>query len=81
MMNFFKITAIFLIRVYQHSLGYLIGGNCRFYPSCSEYCIEAIRLHGVIRGVGLGVKRLLKCHPFHAGGIDPVPPAIEVHPS
>lgn len=64
---------ILLIRVYQHTLSALIGGQCRFYPSCSAYCIEAIRVQGSWRGIGLGIRRILKCHPWHPGGVDPVP--------
>jgi putative membrane protein insertion efficiency factor len=50
-----------------------LGKNCRFYPSCSCYAEEAIKVHGISKGVYLGFQRLLKCHPFHAGGYDPVP--------
>jgi putative membrane protein insertion efficiency factor len=48
--------------------------RCRFYPSCSEYAVTAITIHGPVRGLGLAVWRLLRCHPFHPGGIDHVPP-------
>ena len=65
--------AISLIRLYQLLLSPLLGQRCRFHPSCSQYTMEAIRLHGVIKGIWLGGKRLLKCHPLHAGGYDPVP--------
>ena len=65
---------VLLIRVYQYTLAALLGGHCRFYPSCSAYGIEAVGSHGVRRGVVLGAKRLLKCHPWHPGGVDPVPP-------
>jgi len=59
------------IRVYQWiSLG--LPPKCRFYPSCSEYTAQAIQQHGVLPGIGLGAKRILKCHPFHPGGIDEV---------
>ena len=51
----------------------LLGSNCRFYPTCSHYLREAIRLHGPVKGMMLGIKRLSKCHPWHEGGIDPVP--------
>lgn len=63
-----------LIRVYQLLLSPLIGARCRFHPSCSQYTIEAIRMHGVGRGGYLALRRLLRCHPWHAGGPDPVPP-------
>lgn len=62
-----------VIRLYQHTLAALLGGQCRFYPSCSEYGIEALRVHGAWRGLFLGVRRVLKCHPWHPGGVDPVP--------
>lgn len=65
--------AIKTITVYQHTLSLLIGNQCRFYPSCSHFTQEAIEKHGLTRGVYLGAKRILRCHPWHAGGIDPVP--------
>jgi len=67
--------AILTIRLYQLTLSPLVGGACRFDPTCSVYAIEAIRIHGVIRGSGLAVRRLSRCHPFGAAGVDPVPPA------
>jgi uncharacterized protein len=66
---------VMLIRLYQLTLARWVGPCCRFYPSCSNYSMEAIRVHGVRQGVWLGVKRLLKCHPLHEGGLDPVPGA------
>ena len=51
----------------------LLGGHCRFWPSCSVYAEEAIRKHGARRGLALAARRVLRCHPFHTGGIDPVP--------
>lgn len=62
-----------LIRVYQKTLALMIGPCCRFHPSCSQYWIEALERHGLLRGTCLGVRRLLRCHPFHPGGHDPVP--------
>lgn len=62
-----------MIRIYQHTLAALMGGQCRFYPSCSEYCIGALRVHGALRGAVLGIRRIVKCHPWHPGGVDPVP--------
>ncbi len=64
---------LFLIRCYQVLLSPLLGGHCRFYPTCSHYTYGAIEKHGLLKGVFLGGKRLLKCHPFHPGGVDPVP--------
>lgn len=76
-------TAIMLlaIRAYQFGLRPLLIGTCKFCPSCSEYAMEAVRLHGVLRGSLLAGRRLLRCHPFTPGGIDPVPPrAIHSQP-
>lgn len=64
---------ILLVRGYQLVLSPLMGQNCRFFPTCSSYTLEAIELHGPIKGVWLGVKRISRCHPGSAGGIDPVP--------
>jgi hypothetical protein len=63
-----------LIRGYRYFISPMLGNNCRFYPSCSEYAMEAIDKHGALRGTRLAGTRLLKCHPWHAGGHDPVPP-------
>lgn len=62
-----------LIFGYQLFLSPFLGRHCRFYPCCSEYTKVAIRKHGLLRGCGYGVVRLLKCHPFNPGGFDPVP--------
>ncbi|GIW88445.1 MAG: hypothetical protein KatS3mg108_2769 [Isosphaeraceae bacterium] len=63
--------AIGLIRVYQMSLGRCLGPTCRFYPSCSEYMIQSMRRYGFARGLGRGLKRIGRCHPWHPGGYDP----------
>lgn len=60
-----------LVRLYQWTLSPLLGGQCRFYPTCSNYFIEAVRKYGAVRGAIRGVGRILRCHPFHPGGIDP----------
>ncbi len=66
--------AIFkLIRFYQIAISPFLGNRCRFHPSCSAYFYEALALHGSWKGLLLGIRRLLRCHPFHAGGFDPVP--------
>ncbi len=62
-----------LINFYQSSLSLLIGNQCRFHPTCSQYTKEAIQIHGALRGSWLGVRRICNCHPFHEGGYDPVP--------
>jgi putative membrane protein insertion efficiency factor len=69
----FRKLFIFPIRVYQRVLSPLLPNRCRFYPTCSHYAVEAIEKHGVLRGVWLAIKRILKCHPLHPGGFDPVP--------
>ena len=66
------------IRGYQLALSPLFPARCRFYPTCSQYAKEAVEAHGVGRGGLLAVRRLLKCHPFHAGGVDLVPPRFPV---
>jgi putative membrane protein insertion efficiency factor len=63
------------VRAYQIVLGPLLGGHCRFTPSCSFYSIEAYRTHGAVRGTTLTVKRLCRCHPWGGSGDDPVPPS------
>ena len=63
----------FLIKAYQCTLAAVLGGQCRFHPSCSNYCLEAVASHGCGRGLILGARRVMKCHPFHPGGVDPVP--------
>jgi putative membrane protein insertion efficiency factor len=68
-----KRVLLFLIRLYQLCLSPFFGTQCRFYPSCSAYAAEAITVHGTLRGSWLAVRRLLRCHPWHTGGVDPVP--------
>jgi putative membrane protein insertion efficiency factor len=62
-----------LIRLYQLTISPLLGPVCRFYPSCSHYGYEALRVHGTLRGIWLTARRLLRCHPWNPGGPDPVP--------
>jgi hypothetical protein len=62
-----------LIRGYQYAISPLLGRNCRYFPTCSEYAAEAVTKYGAIRGGWLGVKRVCRCHPWHPGGYDPVP--------
>jgi len=61
------------VRLYQWTLRPFIGANCRFYPTCSEYAVEALRRHGALRGAGLAGWRVLRCNPWNEGGYDPVP--------
>jgi putative membrane protein insertion efficiency factor len=64
-----------ILRGYQIFLSPMLGQTCRFYPTCSNYAIEAIRVHGPARGGWLAARRVCRCHPFNHGGLDPVPPA------
>ena len=65
-----------LVRLYQLTLSPFIGGQCRFHPTCSCYAREALDQHGAVRGAWLAAARVLRCHPFHSGGLDPVPPVL-----
>jgi uncharacterized protein len=64
---------ILLLNGYRRFVSPLLAPRCRFYPSCSAYALEAVQLHGALRGTWLAARRLSRCHPFHAGGLDPVP--------
>ncbi len=68
-----KKLPIALIRFYQIFISPLCPGVCRYQPTCSQYMIEAIKVHGVVKGIWLGVKRLCRCHPWGGSGYDPVP--------
>ncbi|MGH8713089.1 MAG: membrane protein insertion efficiency factor YidD [Casimicrobiaceae bacterium] len=68
-----KALLLGLLRAYRFAVSPLLGANCRFYPSCSDYARESIERHGVARGVWLAARRLSRCHPYHPGGYDPVP--------
>ena len=71
---------IALLRFYKRFISPLLGPRCRFVPSCSEYAMEAISVHGALRGSWLAAKRLGRCHPFHPGGVDLVPGRAEAPP-
>jgi putative membrane protein insertion efficiency factor len=68
-----KYVALFLIRAYQLVISPHLAPSCRYVPSCSQYASEALMKHGFFKGLYLAARRLLRCHPFHAGGYDPVP--------
>ena len=68
-----KTLLLALLSIYQYLLSPWVGQHCRFHPSCSEYAREAVETHGALRGSWLAARRLSRCHPWHAGGFDPVP--------
>jgi len=68
-----KRLLIGLLRAYQYAVSPLLGRSCRFFPTCSDYAIEAIGRYGAIKGSYLAARRVLRCHPWHPGGYDPVP--------
>ncbi|ACV69424.1 membrane protein insertion efficiency factor YidD [Desulfohalobium retbaense] len=71
---------VFLVRAYQVCVSPLFPPRCRFFPTCSEYTIQAVQEHGFWRGGYLAVRRISRCHPFHCGGVDPVPPKKSLSP-
>jgi putative membrane protein insertion efficiency factor len=68
-----KKILIFLIRLYKMAISPYLPSSCRYYPTCSQYTMEAVQKYGAGKGMLLGVRRILRCHPFHPGGYDPVP--------
>jgi len=64
---------IFIIKIYQFIFSPLIGKNCRYLPTCSEYAIESLKLHGLLRGSFFAIRRILRCHPFSGDGFDTIP--------
>lgn len=74
-----KALLLLLLKGYKLCISPFLGQHCRFYPSCSDYAREAIASHGALRGSLLAGRRLCKCHPWHAGGVDPVPPSLPDH--
>lgn len=72
-LGFAQCFLIALIWIYRYTLSYFLGGRCRFYPSCSRYGLDAVHAHGALKGAALTVRRIGRCHPWNAGGFDPVP--------
>ena len=70
-----KALILTILQFYRRFLSPLKAPSCRFYPSCSAYAAEAVTVHGVVRGLWLGVRRVARCHPWHPGGVDMIPPA------
>ncbi|MBC2851106.1 membrane protein insertion efficiency factor YidD [Cetobacterium sp. 8H] len=70
-----KKIILVIIRFYQKYISIFLGKNCIFQPTCSKYTYDAIEIHGILKGSYLGIKRILRCHPYSQGGYDPVPPA------
>jgi len=68
-----KILFLFFIRAYQAAISPFVGHCCRFFPTCSDYALEAFEKHGALRAFWLTFRRICRCHPFHRGGSDPVP--------
>ncbi len=68
-----RAVLLLALRGYQYAIRPVLGANCRFFPSCSDYAREAVERHGAARGTWLAVRRLARCHPYHPGGYDPVP--------
>ena len=77
-MNIFVYLLIKLIKIYKFLISPLFGNSCRYFPTCSEYSIEALKTYGLFKGLLLSVKRILSCHPWGSGGLDPVKKEMKV---
>lgn len=73
MRSVFAAPLIVLVKFYRYAISPMLGRNCRFEPPCSEYAVEALQRYGALKGLWLAVRRVGRCHPWHAGGYDPVP--------
>jgi len=67
-----KYILIFIVKIYQRLISPLLPKTCRFYPTCSEYFIQAVNKYGALKGTWIGIKRIMRCHPFNPGGYDPL---------
>ena len=79
MKKLLTLPLILLIKLYQFLISPLFPEVCRYRPTCSQYMIEALRIHGIFKGLWLGTKRILRCHPWGGSGYDPVPPKEKPH--
>jgi len=77
--SFIKKIFLLPLQIYGNYISYYFPARCRFYPSCSQYSISAIEVHGIFRGAYLSIARILRCHPWHKGGYDPVPEKTPKH--
>ena len=77
-MNIFVNLLIKLIRIYKFLISPLLGNSCRYFPTCSEYSIDSLKTYGLFKGLLLSVKRILSCHPWGSGGLDPVKKKMKV---
>jgi uncharacterized protein len=78
-MRWLHVLLVGFIRAYQRFISPLLGPRCRFYPTCSQYAVEAIERHGPVKGVWLALRRIVRCHPLNPGGHDPVPEHQPTH--
>ena len=77
-MNIFTFILIKFIKIYKFLVSPLLGSSCRYFPTCSEYCIESLKTHGFFKGLFYSLKRILSCHPWGNGGFDPVKKEMKV---
>lgn len=78
-MRWLQVLLVGFIRAYQRFISPLLGPRCRFYPTCSQYAVEAIERHGPVKGGWLALRRIVRCHPLNPGGHDPVPQHLPTH--